>query len=232
LILAEPSDTTDEALMEAFKLGDAAAFSQLVARHEKPLWNFLRRSVRDNALAEDLMQEALMRVLRGAPGWQPSARFSTWLYTIARNLCVDHARRMVHRDASSLDAPVADRGAARTGGVAMSVSVGDGGGPRRIDRVAGADRGGEAMALSRETAERIEAALAELPEEQREVFLMREVMDMPFADIAVAVEASLPTVKSRMRYALARLRDALQDLRESVADAKADGASARTAELP
>jgi RNA polymerase sigma-70 factor (ECF subfamily) len=234
--LADPHGITDEALMEAFKQGDAAAFSELVARHEKPLWNFLRRSVRDNALAEDLMQEALMRVLRGAPGWLPSARFSTWLYTIARNLCVDHARRMVHRNTTSLDVAVGDRGGggARTGGVSMSAQISSAGdarnGPRRIDQVVGPDRGGEAMALSREAGARIEAALADLPDEQREVFLMREVMDMAFADIAIAVEASLPTVKSRMRYALVRLRDALADLRES--DAAPDTANARTAELP
>jgi RNA polymerase sigma-70 factor, ECF subfamily len=192
---------TDEALMAAYRRGDVNAFSALVARHEKPLWNFIRRFVNDGAAAEDLLQEALLRVVRGAAEWQPSAKFSTWLYTIARNLCTDHARRMSHRKAASLDVSAAPDG--------------DGSGPRRIDRVVGADRGGEAALHDRQVAARIEAAVAALPPEQREVFLMREVMDMPFAEIAAAVGASEPTVKSRMRYALGRLRQALEELRDS-----------------
>jgi RNA polymerase sigma-70 factor (ECF subfamily) len=195
----------DEALMAAYQRGDLDAFSALVARHEKPLWNFIRRFVADGAAAEDLLQESLLRVVRGAAEWQPSAKFSTWLYTIARNLCTDHARRMSHRKAASLDAS-----AAPAGGM-----DGDGSGPRRIEGVAGVDRGGEVAMQNREIATRIEAAVAALPVEQREVFLMREVMDMPFADIAAAVGASEPTVKSRMRYALTRLRQALDELRDS-----------------
>lgn len=204
--------------MAAFKDGDASAFSELVLRHERPLWNFLRRHLRDNATAEDLMQETLLRVLRGAAEWQPTAKFSTWLYTIARNLCVDHARRMIHRTTSSLDGPAASLrdGASRT---------------RAIDNVVGGDRGGEAATFSREAAGRIEAAIAELPDEQREVFLMREVMDMPFAEIAEAVGSSVPTVKSRMRYALGRLREALSDLRDTAAGA-GSAAGAEVAELP
>jgi RNA polymerase sigma-70 factor (ECF subfamily) len=81
--------------------------------------------------------------------------------------------------------------------------------------VAAPGAGGEQAALDREAATRIEAAVAALPVEQREVFLMREVMDMTFAEIAVAVGTSEPTVKSRMRYALHRLREGLQELRDS-----------------
>ena len=213
---------TDETLMAAFKQGDASAFSELVTRHEKPLWNFLRRYVRDPAVAEDLMQESLLRVLRGAGEWHPTAKFSTWLYTIARNLCVDHARRMVHRTTTSLDGAVPGTGTGDGAGRAPS---------RRIDHVPGGDRGGEANVLSRETGTRIEAAIGTLPDEQREVFLMREVMDMPFAEIAEAVGASVPTVKSRMRYALVRLREALQDLREPAAGSLAL-ADAQPIELP
>jgi RNA polymerase sigma-70 factor (ECF subfamily) len=87
----------------------------------------------------------------------------------------------------------------------------------------GADRGGEVATWNRERAARIEAAIAALPVEQREVFLMREVMDMPFAEIATAVGAPEPTVKSRMRYALERLREALAELRDSGTFAAAGG---------
>jgi RNA polymerase sigma-70 factor, ECF subfamily len=194
---------TDEALMAAYRDGNVQAFSELVARHERALWNFVRRFVGDGASAEDLLQEVFLRVVRSAGEWQPTAKFSTWIYTIARNLCTDHARRMTLRRASSLDGP------------ALGDGQSDGSGPRRIDAVVGADRGGEVALQNREMALRIERALASLPVEQREVFLMRELQDMPFADIAVAVGASLPTVKSRMRYALERLRGALDEWRES-----------------
>ena len=189
--------------MAAYRDGNVQAFTELMSRHERALWNFVRRFVADAASAEDLLQEVFLRVVRNADEWQPTAKFSTWIYTIARNLCTDHARRMTHRRAASLDGP------------ALADGHGDGSGPRRIDGVVGADRGGEAALQSREIAERIEHALAALPVEQREVFLMRELQDMPFADIAVAVGASLPTVKSRMRYALERLRVALDDWREA-----------------
>jgi len=89
--------------MLAYRAGDVSAFERLVARYEKPIWNFLRRSVRDPATAEDLLQEVFLRLIKsvGEPQaeWRGAAKLSTWLYTVARNLCVDHARRAVHRDA-------------------------------------------------------------------------------------------------------------------------------------
>lgn len=196
--------------MASYKEGNVAAFARLLGRHEKALWNFVRRFVRDKATAEDLVQETFLRVVRGAADWTPEARFATWLYTISRNLCTDHARRMVHRRAASLDG-------------AAHAAEGDAEGPRKIDRVAGADRGAEVAAWNRERAAAIEAALGELPAEQREVFLMREMMDLPFAEIAAIVGASEPTVKSRMRYALERLRAALAGLRDSGAFAAVPG---------
>ena len=94
--------------------------------------------------------------------------------------------------------------------------------------MAGADRGGEHAALNHERSSRIEAALATLSPELREVFLMREILDMGFAEIAEAVGAPEPTVKSRMRYALEKLRKILIELRDSgrypVVDAPVGGA--------
>lgn len=197
-----PDDQEDEVLMARYQRGDEAAFALLVTRHEARLWNFLRRYVGDPEVAQDLLQETFMRVVRGAADWQPTARFSTWMFSIARNLCTDHARRQVHRRAASLDE--------RPGGDGREDS-----GPVLLDRLAGRERDGEARLRDRQTAERLDRALAALPAEQREVFLMREVMDLPFAEIAAAVGASEPTVKSRMRYALQRLRAALADLRDS-----------------
>jgi RNA polymerase sigma-70 factor (ECF subfamily) len=191
---------TDEALMARYQQGDVAAFAELVSRHEKRLWNFLRRFVADATTAEDLLQEVFLRVVRNGAEWHPSAKFSTWLYTIARNLCTDSARRGVFRKADSLD---------QTPGPTRDES-----GPHRIDKVASPDSNAEKTAMDREIATRVDQAVATLPVEQREVFLMREVMDMSFAEIATATKTSEPTVKSRMRYALERLRSALEELHD------------------
>ena len=180
--------------MTAYQAGDVAAFAELVARHEKPLWSYLRRFVRDPTTAEDLLQETFLRVVHGRASWQASSKFSTWLYAIGRNLCIDHARRQQHRRALSLDGQGSDDEA-----------------PRLHEQLSGADRGGERSALNHELATRLERAIADLPDAQREVFVMREVLDLPFAEIARAVDTSEATVKSRMRYALERLRSELSE---------------------
>jgi RNA polymerase sigma-70 factor (ECF subfamily) len=185
---------SNEALMAAYQRGDVNAFAELVTRHEKPLWHFLRRIVRDSAAAEDLLQETFLRVVHGASAWQANAKFSTWLYTIARNLCIDHARKLQHRRALSLDGQASDSEESRL-----------------HEQLSGPDRGGERSALNRELAARLERAIAALPAAQREVFVMREVLELPFAEIAAAVGASEPTVKSRMRYALEHLRSELAE---------------------
>jgi RNA polymerase sigma-70 factor (ECF subfamily) len=200
---------TDEALMAAYQKGDLGAFAELVARHERRLWNFLRRFVRNPATAEDLLQEVFLRVIKAAPEWQPTAKVTTWLYTIARNLCTDHARRAVSRDAVSLD------GSGRSE---------DSGARPLMDRIPAPGHSTDREAIGKELADRIDAAVAALPLEQREVFLMREVMEMPFAEIAAAVGSSEPTVKSRMRYALERLRVALDEFRDVAAGGAAERA--------
>ena len=192
------TDEADEVLLQAYRAGDVRAFERLVARHEKPVWNFIRRFVADAATAEDLLQEVFLRVVKSADEWRGAAKFSTWLYTIARNLTVDQARRQVHRSAASLDA---------------ERSIGSGDSTTTLhDRIASTDRRADEIASDHETKRRIDEAVAALPPDQREVFLMREVMEMPFAEIATAVGASEPTVKSRMRYAFEKLRAALVEL--------------------
>jgi RNA polymerase sigma-70 factor (ECF subfamily) len=191
------SDQTDEQLMQAYREGNPRAFELLLARHERKVWNFLRRSVGDATLAEDLLQEVFLRVIRAQAEWKGEAKFTTWVYAIARNLCIDHARRAVHRDARSLDAPTRkDDEASET----------------LHDRIADDGRDAEGLSSDAQVRARVEAAVASLPPDQREVFLLRETMDMPFAEIAAVVGAPEPTVKSRMRYALERLREALDDL--------------------
>ncbi len=189
------TETTDEQLMLAFQRGDASAFEALVRRHRQPVFAFLLRSTGNAARAEDLLQETWLKVLRGSRDYQPKARFKTWLYTLARNLCVDSARKESHRRTEPLDAPV--HGAS---GRSPGETVADGG--------AQPERG----AFNRGVRPLLEQALASLPTEQREVFVLREFSGVTFKEIAEVTGVPENTVKSRMRYALESLRRQLTAL--------------------
>jgi RNA polymerase sigma-70 factor (ECF subfamily) len=86
-------EAPDEELMLAYRDGDAGAFEKLYARHRGALYRFVLRSLKDRSIAEELFQEAWIRVIEARKRYAPSARFTTWLYTIAHNLLVDHWRR-------------------------------------------------------------------------------------------------------------------------------------------
>src|SRR5215813_2927328 len=100
------TDDADEDLMVLYQRGEVRAFEVLLSRHRKPVYNFILRFIGDKETAEDLLQEAFMRVIKGAEAYKRQAKFTTWLYTIARNLCVDQTRRRKHRKHASLDAPM------------------------------------------------------------------------------------------------------------------------------
>ena len=192
------NDLTDEELMLRYRGGEVRAFEVLLTRHRKPVFNFLLRSVLDPAQAEDLLQETFLRVIKGSETYEQQARFKTWLYTIARNLCVDASRRARHRRAQSLDAPL-DR---EEGGATLLDVTQD---KRQV-----VDR----AVIGKQLGERIQAAVQLLVAEQREVFVMREVLNLSFKEIADIVGCPENTVKSRMRYALEKLRDALEEYRD------------------
>src|SRR5947207_13787209 len=94
--------------MLRYQRGDRRAFAELVRRHKTPLYNFVLRYLRSASAAEDITQEAFLRVVQRASEFKHEARFTTWLFTIARNLCVDHARKGKLRRHPSLDGPAAD----------------------------------------------------------------------------------------------------------------------------
>jgi RNA polymerase sigma-70 factor (ECF subfamily) len=174
--------------MLRFQRGDISAFAQLVQRHKTPLYNFVLRYVHSSSVAEDLLQDVLLKVVQSSSEFKHEARFSTWVYTIARNLCIDHFRKMSVRHHDSLDdAPE---------------------GARSRDPGLGGDV--ERVAQSRELRDHIVAAVEALPDDQREVFLLREIANLPFKEIAVITDTPENTVKSRMRYALERLQSALR----------------------
>jgi RNA polymerase sigma-70 factor (ECF subfamily) len=197
-------EVPDEVLLRRFVDGDADAFEQLVRRFERPLFNFILRSVRDHDRSEELLQEVFMRVVQRAAEFQGGSKVSTWVYTIARNLCIDTSRKMVFRRHRSLDAPAGD----------------DPEGPTMMDRVQAVTPLADREVIGGDLKERIARAVEELPDEQREVFLMRELQDLAFKDIAEIVGVPENTVKSRMRYALERLQRALAEYEDYARELK------------
>src|SRR5665647_3131246 len=165
------TDQADEDLMVMYQKGEVRAFEVLLSRHRKPVYNFILRFVGDKETAEDLLQEAFMRVIKGAEAYKRQAKFTTWLYTIARNLCVDQTRRRKHRKHASLDAPM---DSSEESGTLMDV-------------IPGNDMASDRKAVNKQLHETMQTAIAALSEEQREVFLMREFLDMPFKQIADVV---------------------------------------------
>lgn len=188
-------DGTDEDLMQLYQNGNARAFEILLNRYERKIFNYCYRYVRNRELANDLTQETFLRVVKSAKRYSPKAKFTTWLYTIARNQSIDALRRAKHRRHQSLDQPRKGDPEGRTLG----------------EKVAGHSPEGFGKTNASEIRERVEAAIGRLSDEQREVFVMREFQRMPFKEIASVVGVSEGTIKSRMRYALENLRLTLAD---------------------
>jgi RNA polymerase sigma-70 factor (ECF subfamily) len=178
--------------MRRFQAGDARAFEALVRRHRSALWNFLLRHVGNRARAEDLLQETFLRAVKASADWEERAKVTTWLFTIARNLTLDELRRNVHRRADPLDGQDDQQGP--------------------IDRTPTDDPSPDVVAEGALLRPRLEAALAALPAEQREVFLLREQGGLGFREISEVTGVPENTVKSRMRYALEGLRRSLAAL--------------------
>jgi len=197
---AVQDDATDEMLMVRYQRGERKAFVELVRRHNRPIYNFVLRQLRVPSVAEDVTQDVFMRLVQNAAEFKHEARFSTWLYAIARNLCIDQLRKLSHRRHPSLDQPSAEH----SDGPLLGETVAD------PNPQASAER----SALSTEVRSSIVKAVDSLPDDQREVFLLREVANLPFRDIAEITGAGENTVKSRMRYALDRLKEALSDFEE------------------
>jgi RNA polymerase sigma-70 factor (ECF subfamily) len=189
---------SDEDLMLAFRDGDAVAFEQLVTRHKRGLYNFLLRSVHDRSRSEEMLQEVFLRVIRAKDRYQRTARFTTWIYTIARNLCVDESRRQKFRRTLPLEAKRRSRG----GDDGQSI----------LDVTEAQQVGIDAESEAPKVRDRVAAAIDGLPDDQREVFMMRQFGGLSFKQIGEAVGAPENTVKSRMRYALEKLRGDLSDI--------------------
>ena len=175
-------EVSDESLMLAYAAGDVAAFEQLYERHRGKLYRFLARQLRGNgAMADELFQDVWQRVITAHKGWKPEAQFSTWLYRIAHNRLADHWRALSYRPPAPDDAD------------------------ERTERVPDFDTP-ERQLTDFEERRRLHLALEELPEEQREVILLRLEQELTLEEIGEITGVGRETVKSRLRYAMDKLR--------------------------
>ncbi len=171
--------------------GDVGAFDMLYSRHELAVWRFVFRSVKAQAVADDLLQDVWFAVARNAVSYEVKAKFRTWLFTLAHNRLVDHLRTA--RNHASLDASDDDERS-----LLNTLAADSGFGPVR-------------QLQSREQAAALIAAVEELPFEQRQAFLLQAEGDLGVQEIAHATGVSFETAKSRLRYARASLRQQLQE---------------------
>lgn len=181
-------------LVEGLRAGDADAYRCVVELFERPLLNFIQRSVGAPALAEDLFQETFVRVVQSISTYEPRAAFSTWVFTIARNLCLDYHKHQRLVRQVSLDAPVADDG----GGV---IPFSDALAARQTDP--------SEAASAREEAGRVREAIASLSPILRETLILRVYNRLSYEEIAEIVGAPIGTVKFRVHDAVRQLGKAM-----------------------
>jgi len=181
---------TDEALMLAYRDGDSAAFEALYGRWRHRLYRYLAHQSQGSA--DELFQDVWLRMVGARENYEVTAKFSTWLFRIAHNRLIDHYRSQ-GRDIVELNDDPEDDPAESLSAPAHDMP--------------------STILERRQTAQHILEALAELPEVQREVFLLVEESGMSLAEIAKVTGVGQETAKSRLRYAITRLRQALSGLR-------------------
>lgn len=179
----------DTALMLRTKKGDGGAFTALVEKYKQPVMNLAFRTLRDLTEAEDLAQNVFVQVWKAAPRYEPTAKFSTWLFTIARNLCLNEIRRRTRHPAESLDQTRDDADDQPL------YQVED-------KRVAPAAE----ELLRGELVEKVDAALAGLPENQRTALLLCRQEELSYEEIAAVLGCSLSATKSLIHRARETLK--------------------------
>jgi RNA polymerase sigma-70 factor (ECF subfamily) len=181
------SDDEDAQLMLAYARGEMRAFETLYSRHRGALYRYLTRQARDGEVANDLFQEVWSRIIVNRARYEPRAKFRTFLFTLAHNCFIDHCRRSKARP---------------TG---MGLEDAD-----AADLLPAGEESQPDSALARdETSRRYRAAIAMLPPEQRDVYLLHEEADLSLEEIARITGVGAETAKSRLRYAVGKLKAAL-----------------------
>jgi len=183
---------TDTQLIHHIIDGDRSQFNTLVWRWEKPLYNFILRYLGNKELARDVTQKVFIRVYKNLTKLKDPAKFSSWIYQIASNLCKDEIKKMSLRDFISLD---------------LIQENHDNEGCRLPEQLKEQENAlPDARANQKQVSSIVQKALKQLPEEQRVVIIMKEYQGLKFKEIAAALNQPLNTIKSRMYYGLNGLR--------------------------
>jgi RNA polymerase sigma-70 factor (ECF subfamily) len=211
--LAPPSATSagsDAELIAAYVAGNAEAFALLYDRHERAVYRFILRQVQDAAVADDLLQDTWLAVVRAAQTYTPQANaaFTTWLLTIARNRVLDHFRAK-RPDVSFDDSGDDDEGLALADRLKADTAAQP-----------------ETRAVSRQQARAFVDAVEALPAAQREAFLLHAEGGLSVEEIAQYTGVGFETAKSRLRYATNRLKQTMQQHGFGLAGLAADGGAA------
>jgi RNA polymerase sigma-70 factor (ECF subfamily) len=186
LAYARPMDNVaeDSALMLRYRDGDVAAFEVLYRRHNDAVFRYLLRLCRHRDTAEDIFQDVWGKIVKARDSYRPTAKFTTFLYRVAHNCFIDHIRRNKRHTQTADVEPDTQPNPADLPEVETERSL-----ARR----------------------RLEAALQELPEEQRDVFLLSEEAGLSLDQIAAVTDSNRETAKSRLRYAVNKLRAAIDE---------------------
>ena len=179
--------------MERIKTGDEAALGEFIEAHRHRIVGAIAKMLGDESDAEDIAQQVFVRVWKSAPRWQPTAKVTTWLYKITRNLVFNEVRRRKRHPVQSLDATLASDDGAR---------------PRQF-----ADPGVKAAdtaLLDDEMQAAIQSAIDALPEVQRMAVILRRYDDVPYEEIGEILDLSVPAVKSVLFRARTDLREKLR----------------------
>ena len=189
-----PESHSDADIMLRAKAGDQSAFDYLVQKYRRPMVSFMYRMARNSAAAEDMAQEVFLRVYRSREKYEPSAKFTTWLYRIATNLAVNHARDTRHERPEvqvSLDEPDDDTG--------TTMELPDG------------TMNAEQIMVRRERMVAIRQKVEALPEQQRLAVIMHKYQQMDYKQIADVLKKSESATKSLLFRAYETLREQLKE---------------------
>lgn len=182
--------TTDHELVTRYIKGDIDALNALVIRHKKRVYTSIRILVKDQYLAEDIFQETFFKVIDSlqSGSYKEEGKFLPWVLRIAHNLCIDHFRKVKRKP-----------------------KVVDSEGNDILDSIGMFDESAEDKWIKQQSIHALRDLIKELPDEQREVLILRHYAELSFKEIAYMTNVSINTALGRMRYALMNLRKMVKD---------------------
>lgn len=192
MVVKELEELSDESLMKRYGEGNARAFEMLYQRHKGPLYRFLLRQLSDRATVDELFQDVWSKLIAQRSDYHVSAKFSTWLYTLARNRVIDHYRVQGKRDSLSFSLDDDSFGEVSEGGQQLVCE-------HRPELVLESDK----------AAAKLKLLVQQLPPSQREAFVLKHDAGFNHRDIAEITGHKEETIKSQIRYAINKLKQGL-----------------------